>query len=390
MKKSYNLILFILCLILNTKSFAQTLENFNKPSLTTPPLSCWTTLYYVEPPPIIGIGNSNHIITRSPGDPYLSQDLELSLNDTTPITGTKSLHIVSNVYYNSNYKIINTPYIALAGQTISFNIRLNKAVNSYTGMQETGLNYYAIAGSDIQTYIIKTSAIGNVYHYTTTVVGAGGPISIVAKSDAFGLSIFNFDIDDFETSSTNIDSSNTCALILPIKLISFSALPKEKSVILSWNVSEEINLKKYEIENSVDLKTFNKVGEILQLNNYNYSFTHNFPAYVNSFYRLKIIDINGTFSYSEIKSVKSGMLNNVNVVFPNPIIDNFSIIFNKEFFNKNVSITILSLDGKKVFEEIKNNVSQIEKFSFKGLPKGIYLLKIASNKNINIEKIIVK
>jgi hypothetical protein len=86
------------------------------------------------------------------------------------------------------------------------------------------------------------------------------------------------------TASTTVTAT---ACTLPIKLESFTAAPQDKTVLLSWVVSEEINVLKFEIEFSTDGRNFWLIGSRAATNSTNYNLVHNSPVFGINYYRLK-------------------------------------------------------------------------------------------------------
>jgi hypothetical protein len=94
-------------------------------------------------------------------------------------------------------------------------------------------------------------------------------------------------------------------LVLPVTLISFSGSNTGNTNKLSWTVSQEYNLLRYEVERSSDGFNYAKTGQVMAANSL---FTHTYTFYDDTpgsltpvnFYRLKIINTDGTWLYSEI------------------------------------------------------------------------------------------
>ncbi|UAY52714.1 T9SS type A sorting domain-containing protein [Ferruginibacter albus] len=108
---------------------------------------------------------------------------------------------------------------------------------------------------------------------------------------------------------------------LPVTLISFAANAAASTVQLDWKVGAEINLSHYELERSVDGITFTKIASVVAAKRslYNYS-----DALVNMvadkiYYRLKMVNNDGTFTYSQIRQVASKDKNVSIKIYPNPI-----------------------------------------------------------------------
>lgn len=105
---------------------------------------------------------------------------------------------------------------------------------------------------------------------------------------------------------------------LPLKLVSFSGSVNGGATILQWQTSNEVNTKDFEVERSPDGINFLTVGKLAAANsdgNNFYSYTDNAAGQNAGFYRLKMIDENGSFSYSSIIKVATNSAARL-MVFP--------------------------------------------------------------------------
>lgn len=113
---------------------------------------------------------------------------------------------------------------------------------------------------------------------------------------------------------------------LPVQLLNFTATRSGESVSLQWNVAQEVNLKTYTVEWSVDARAFHELAVIKAVGRSQYSWLHQHPAAVVYYYRLKMTDTDGTFRYSPVVSVD---LNSTAIkVFPNPASHHLTIQLN--------------------------------------------------------------
>ena len=96
---------------------------------------------------------------------------------------------------------------------------------------------------------------------------------------------------------------------LPIKLLSFTGKLQNENVKLNWSTSFEQNSKGFEIEKSLDGINFRKIGFVAGAGNSNatrsYSFTDPQRAVEFNYYRLKLVDIDNKFDYSDVVLVKN-------------------------------------------------------------------------------------
>ena len=109
---------------------------------------------------------------------------------------------------------------------------------------------------------------------------------------------------------------------LPLTLISFSAKKAEKDkVLLNWATANEVNTNQFHIEKSSNSLSFEKVGAVAAVgrNANNYSYIDNIlNTGTTYFYRLKMIDKDGKFQYSNIVRIDTKENTESLSVFPNP------------------------------------------------------------------------
>lgn len=131
-----------------------------------------------------------------------------------------------------------------------------------------------------------------------------------------------------DPSQLNATASLTAA-ILPIELARFSATVKGNgasnlSVVLSFATATERNNAWFLIERSADGRVFTEIGKVKGAGNAStlqqYEFTDLRPLQGTSYYRLKQVDFDGQFSYSDLRSVVIGRANAL-TVSPSPAKD---------------------------------------------------------------------
>ena len=108
---------------------------------------------------------------------------------------------------------------------------------------------------------------------------------------------------------------------LPVTLVDFSAKKQEQAVALNWQTSAETNSDHFAIQHSIDGKQWEEIGQV-QSNKESttlkrYTYTDEKPASAENLYRLKMQDLDGSFAYSRIVSVRFENKNEL-VVYPNP------------------------------------------------------------------------
>ncbi len=160
---------------------------------------------------------------------------------------------------------------------------------------------------------------------------------------------------------------------LPVELLSFTGKAEEKGNVLDWSTATEINSDFFLVESSVngedwyDLHRVNAAGNSLVQRNYRF-IDENTESDI-LFYRLRMVDTDGTFDYSEIIRLNRKDFNEVKFsVFPNPSFGNFQV---KGSDQENLSFEIYNAKGDVIsFRRMGDNVTLDKPVS------GIYFIRI--------------
>lgn len=203
---------------------------------------------------------------------------------------------------------------------------------------------------------------GNSWLSTNTSIDSGiGTLSSPYMASVAGLTTFG-----------NFTIANAGAL--PVKLIAFDGTYSNNQVNLVWATANEINLSSFIVEKSVDGKNFKSVGNVYASNsklNNNYSFVDaDFNESV-SYYRLKSINTDFSFTYSKTVVVTKNIGSALSV-FPNPVSSILSMKHDKA--KSNSIVKVFAADGKKLIEQkVKINATQ-SSVDVSKLKDGNYLL----------------
>lgn len=184
---------------------------------------------------------------------------------------------------------------------------------------------------------------------------------------------------------------------LPVTLTSFNGLLLTNTVILNWATATEVNNERFDIERSMNGIEFEKIGVVKGKGNSNqvenYSFEDNSVNELSNpymFYRLKQVDFNGKFEYSNIILIKKPNSTPSVCIYPNPANTTLTIE-QKDAELLNNTLQIIGMDGK-VFIEMQIN-EKLAMVDISILNKGIYYVKIISNdisQILEVQKIIIK
>jgi hypothetical protein len=197
---------------------------------------------------------------------------------------------------------------------------------------------------------------------------------------AFNLSPFTYSLDSFPTPIRIYNCS-----VLPLKLLSFSAQKENNNVLLNWQTANEVTVSHINVQRSINNKDFIDIGKV-SATCCAYSFVDGQLSTVDSklYYRLEIVDKDGSKTYSEIRNVELGIRNVGISIYPNPAIEQVTITC------KNAKeILVIDYLGKPVYQSTVD--SRPLTVNTKQLVKGIYVVKaIMINGQIKTEKLVVE
>lgn len=184
---------------------------------------------------------------------------------------------------------------------------------------------------------------------------------------------------------------------LPVQLLSLTAKRSKEDVILNWITASEFNSSHFEIERSVNGKTFTGAGSVNANGNSSralqYRFTDiNAPLVHTVYYRLKMVDKDGSFRYSNIVSValeKVAAINEI-TVFPNPFKESVYIKTSAAAAGR-IKITLMDLSGRVVDTQqadVEEGVSMIALNAADKLQSGVYFIRTDINGTVHTQKLV--
>jgi hypothetical protein len=183
-------------------------------------------------------------------------------------------------------------------------------------------------------------------------------------------------IDDIRLSYTTV---------VPLKLIDFAGRTENNKIKLSWTSAEENNFSHFEVERSLEAKNFTQIGRMegkgnLQSGLSYYTFSDPQSAAATVYYRLKMVDYDGSFEYSKIISVANGSAASLALdnLLLNEGVLKYRLTANTPL-NADIEVydlqgkVVLSQKGKKVNAGVTNMTMDVSK-----IPSGVYLINIKS------------
>jgi Secretion system C-terminal sorting domain len=178
----------------------------------------------------------------------------------------------------------------------------------------------------------------------------------------------------------------SAATPLPVSLISFSGKNQENSIQLNWHTSTETNFSHFEIQKSSTNKEFGTIGKVTGNQSAIYNFTDTNPTEGQNYYKLKMVDLDGTSSFSKTIALnfeKNGYYLSVE----NPVKEGeFTVRSNYE----SPKFSMVNSLGKKIEIFDRKRDDNLYKISIKNITTGLYFLLTESKGKIITRKILIE
>lgn len=184
---------------------------------------------------------------------------------------------------------------------------------------------------------------------------------------------------------------------LPVDLTSFTAKLNKTTSVLDWATANEINFSHFIIQRSTNGSSFTDIGTVTGKQSAgsastSYTFSDNISAVQSTivYYRLKMVDQDASFKYSDIEIVRKsdGQDQASILVYPNPVISELRVTIPDSWQGKTVSYVIYNGSGSIVQQKLSNNAGQTEIFSLSGSPAGLYVVKVTKDGETIVKQLI--
>lgn len=185
---------------------------------------------------------------------------------------------------------------------------------------------------------------------------------------------------------------------LPLVLLDFNTTVNNKKVSVNWVTGKEKQLSHFVIERSSNGVSYQDVAMVFAngnsdvKQNYGYSDALNTDTKGVLYYRLKMVDVDGKFQYSEVRLVRIGdKQEEVKVsVYPNPVVNEVRVTVPATWQNQNVSIDLFNINGQLVKHAAVSRSGQTETLNVNGLVAGMYVVKVSNGTESAIQRIVKK
>lgn len=186
------------------------------------------------------------------------------------------------------------------------------------------------------------------------------------------------------------------ATTLPVDLLNFQVTLKDKSANLSWTTTNHYNFSHFVIEKSTDAVTFSEAAILFAAttsaaeNTFTYNDNLKNATAKTFYYRLKMIDTDGKYSYSDTRIIRVTAAATATVIstFPNPMVSEVRVMIPENWQDKKVVYEIYNTTGVLLQRHIANKAAQIQQLNVQTLSSGTYVLRVSSANETTTTKLI--
>ncbi len=176
---------------------------------------------------------------------------------------------------------------------------------------------------------------------------------------------------------------------LPVELSEFAVTSTDNSTAhLKWTSLTETNSSHYEIERKADNQDFTRIGIVNaageSLEEINYTFEDDISTLTGGhiYYRLKMVDKDSSFEYSDVRSLKLRSSGSTVSVYPNPAEDVLAISLDMPWTG-DLAVNIYNLNGQLVNTyqwTYDTTLAVREQIDISDLQNGLYLVEVVTPK----------
>ncbi|MFZ1329556.1 MAG: T9SS type A sorting domain-containing protein, partial [Chitinophagaceae bacterium] len=254
----------------------------------------------------------------------------------------------------------------------------------------------------------QTGGVNSTISFTlklklVTLYGAYAPVPLQSSITGLPAIIGSSDLSNDPTTATPDDPTlvNFCPLItLPAKLISFTGVYKNNTSLLYWVAENQVNLSHYEVERSENGTDFSrltiKAPQQSSTSREQYQYTDDIAGSTAAtlYYRLKIVDTDGQYKYSNIILIRreTKAIDGISIS-PNPVInaDNVTVRITANA-TKNVDLKVMDMAGRVMLQQqtrVTEGNNSITLNNLNRLQAGIYLLQMMDGSDLNTIKFVI-
>jgi hypothetical protein len=284
---------------------------------------------------------------------------------------------------------------------LSTNVITTVAGDGTTGITGNGIGAAnSVAADGGGNIFVTTGAAGNAVRKITgstytTISGGNATGGFSGDNGAPAGAALNLPTDLFIQGSNlyvadlrnrRVRRMTNTTIPLPLQLLQFTANAVRNEVLVQWTTAMEKNVAGFDVERSNDALHFETAGYVAGKGNalvpYAYTFTDISPLDGKSFYRLKMMDMDGSFSYSPVAAVVRQSAGGQVTLSPVPAQTALTLIVGQQELI-NTTAQVFDMQGRQVSRFVLAYQQQLDIAAW---ASGIYYLKLADGSTVKFVK----
>jgi hypothetical protein len=244
-----------------------------------------------------------------------------------------------------------------------------------------GGNFTIDVSEDAQTWTTVATTVGNTFHfneYTFTTPVTGRYVRMNGTKRGTTIADNGYSLYEFQVNGTITP--------LPVTLTSFGATVQGTGVAVSWATASEQHNAGFEVQRSADGAAFATLATVAGMGTtqsaHAYKYFDAAPLRTTSYYRLKQLDLDGTFAYSPVVAVQAAASPATLSIYPNPTTDRATVTWETPIESAG-RWYLTNNTGQVVHAEpLSSEASSTLALDLQAYPAGSYVLTVESAGNV--------
>ena len=290
------------------------------------------------------------------GVPYVTRHYDIApASNASTATATVTLYFLQSEF-NAYNTVVNNPVMSLPTSSSDAAGAGRLTVTQYHGSGTQPGNYSGWTGPGPASVLISPGSSNVVWNSAKNWWEVSFPVA--------GFSGFYV--------------AGPVGLPLPVVLEQFTGMAKGTGVLLDWGVGVETSLSRYEVQGSADGVEFSSLGSVAATGASSYSFFVANPLSGTNYYRLRIVNVDGTFSYSRVVVIEVTAVGRRVVVLNNPFTTSCVLRVTAPSGGP-VTLRLADMSGKVLLTSTVTLAPGVNEFALpgaSGLARGVYVVSL--------------
>jgi len=287
-----------------------------------------------------------------------------------------------------------------------FDLNGSNQINEYASIDMANDSWHYANG----TPGVSVTQTGNLIQGTSTNSSLSQSIDTANQSNSFVVTssfASSFDVKfGFNQTSNGWSGNDQFSLLfhgsapatssLPVMLINWNAAYINSNIALKWTTTSERNASHFIIERSFDGSDYSDIAMLFAAGNsdisVNYSYNDKVPAGNSGiiYYRLKMVDMDGRYTTSDIRIVRIGKSEEglKILAYPNPVVNDVRVTIPQNWQGKNISYRLTNASGQLIKSYSVQYASQTEVIAMSHVPAGMYIMSVTNGSETAVQSVV--